>query len=724
MSFLFCIVLSTLCLSCKSNSYIEQWTPAKYNFSVSDCCMVVGHKKNGQVIHIIGGQRYGKHIYEYNITSGHTTLMKNSLPQNIYVVGCNSYTTIDDVIYFYSQPLSVDKTNFFSYDMNTLVLKQIGTNYPKPTRSYRECYTSNHIDTVYLMGGIEGVGSNIFISFNIKTNKWIQGANMNTDKSDAACIYYNNTLFVFGGRLNSISMDIIEMLVLSSSNNKWKQLNVHTSTPTDRGRAYIAAKNSDNIFIVGNNICNIFNGNQLSIQLCPSMLFNASKFGAVYVPNLQRFYVFGGNRGVSNVYLNGIEYAINNYTIPIDFSQSTTNVTIGNRIPVLLSMYYDLNNSYIALKCSEINIDSLLTINSNSRCILCDAEKRNCHNCSYGIFPQFQSQINMISANGCMEYKLNVTADSEVINIINGFNVSVLPFINFSNSSTSISPGQTVPIQIFGIFQNNIDYQFVLYSSNDALKVNNILTIKTGNDAILNCTISTNNNPNTVPCNVGVLPLINYNFVSDKNHIFNISVSPNNNLSKNIEIIPSNGISVEISICSAGYGMVDLNTAHCELCAVNSFTLIAGTKPCQKCTQHTNGVVCKGGEQVIVDYNYWLSALTSNHSILYPFIDIKEDDTMFSVFCPPAFCCTQNHGCDYLKLYNHSNTRGLCAFGRNLSSPLCGQCEEGKSELFGSANCGKCRQTNYILIIFVFILIVIPFTIYITYFDSSPHAKK
>eukprot|EP01084_Bolivina_argentea_P272389 463754_1 len=100
-------------------------------------------------------------------------------------------------------------------------------------------------------------------------------------------------------------------------------------------------------------------------------------------------------------------------------------------------------------------------------------------------------------------------------------------------------------------------------------------------------------------------------------------------------------------------------------------------------------------------------------------MDMVTDDLMFAAFCPPGYCCTKSLGCNYLH-----GMRSLCANGRNLSAPLCGKCDDGLSELFGSTNCSKCDEHNYFLLFAIIILIIIPFTIYIAYFESKPNLNN
>eukprot|EP01084_Bolivina_argentea_P096652 173755_1 len=302
-------------------------------------------------------------------------------------------------------------------------------------------------------------------------------------------------------------------------------------------------------------------------------------------------------------------------------------------------------------------------------------------------------------------------------------------FINLLTSSIAIFPGESIPIIINKnqslVWVNNM-YQFTMYTQQNAFKINDILQIKVRNQTIKQCKICKDSqNKQCIDCKKGVIPTIDSRFINETYTAFNIYFESINN---NISIYPANGLSIKLKICPPGYGINSDSCANCLQCSYNKFMLTASIKPCYSCkqeeTHYLNGVKCEGGDNIIVSYNYWVAAV-SNTSQLHPLIEYTKGDIIYSVYCPSGFCCTTMNGCNYIDSYNeyknnfHSDQR-LCAFGRDPKSNLCGVCEQGKSSLFGTTNCGICDETNYTLIFFIICLIYVPFTIYIVYFESAP----
>ena len=112
-----------------------------------------------------------------------------------------------------------------------------------------------------------------------------------------------------------------------------------------------------------------------------------------------------------------------------------------------------------------------------------------------------------------------------------------------------------------------------------------------------------------------------------------------------------------------------------------------------------NGIKCYGFTNIIVSHNYWISPKEASNSII-------------SNFCPSGYCCQEINGCNYSMAVINDGA-GLCAYGRNPDTPLCGQCLSGYSEVFGSSTCKKCESNNYsllivpIIIAFVFVLVFV-----------------
>ena len=721
---LLCVYLSR---TVATNYYIQEWKRAKHNFSVSDNGMVAGYNTKSKLIHIIGGENNQKNQYQYNITTGKTKKLSSSLPFDVYISSPNGVVSMNNIIYFYTEPQGSYsyQQNFFSYNMDTLELVQIGYNYPKPTYTQQSCYSANDIDTIYLIGGLEYTLSNpfsdgyitkTFLSFRISTNEWITGSQLVTARMKSACVYSNGTLFVFGGQTEDAdTSNSIEQISVDAMLPGWIALtNVSLSQNAADIQAYMVPDTST-VFIVGPNLCNIFDVDDLSILECPTKLYQSGRpFTGVYVPDMHRFYAFDSQ--------SIIEYNYDDTRIPVDLSVSSVTVSMGQRVPVCVKYSYSMDESFVHLTSHRLHIDTFMTVNSDLDCTLCSEHLNECDDCSNGILPWLDN-ITLVDATESNSYPVTASGNDNVTHIINSFDISFNLFMNLTESSTEIEPGDTIPIIISNaIFETNSSYLFRLISANQALSINNYLQIDTTEKAI-NCSIYAPRNPVRVPCDVGVFPLINYNFVSSTNYIFNVSVQQINitDTSKRIDILPSGLLSIAIKVCDPGDGMKNPNTANCDLCVPNTFTLKSDVLPCHICSDNLDGVECKGGNHVIVDYNYWVSAV-SNDGTLYPLMDIEPDDEMWSSFCPPAFCCNAKT-CDYVELYNHTinneHGKGLCAQGRNISSPLCGECMHGLSELFGSRSCGICEQTNWIFLVFIILFYSAPFTVYIAYFATS-----
>ena len=72
-----------------------------------------------------------------------------------------------------------------------------------------------------------------------------------------------------------------------------------------------------------------------------------------------------------------------------------------------------------------------------------------------------------------------------------------------------------------------------------------------------------------------------------------------------------------------------------------------------------------------------------------------DGDTIVSNLCPTDFCC-QLEECDYIE-----HEAYLCAPGRNTSSLLCGECNDGYSESVNSPQCTECdRDVHWEVLLF------------------------
>ena len=146
-----------------------------------------------------------------------------------------------------------------------------------------------------------------------------------------------------------------------------------------------------------------------------------------------------------------------------------------------------------------------------------------------------------------------------------------------------------------------------------------------------------------------------------------------------------NNLEIKILQCPLGYGL-NLVSSQCQNCSIGEFSIESSISPCKTCNNipstEIEGIACNGRDEIIISKNYWVSI---NYSTNYDIV---------SKHCPSNYCA-QREG-DHLSLKSLDE---LCAKGRDHTSPLCGKCKEGLSELYGSANCGECDANSWWLCI-------------------------
>ena len=108
----------------------------------------------------------------------------------------------------------------------------------------------------------------------------------------------------------------------------------------------------------------------------------------------------------------------------------------------------------------------------------------------------------------------------------------------------------------------------------------------------------------------------------------------------------------------------ELTSFACSECEIGTAGVLENSK-CADCTD-IDGIFCLGGSNLIISYNYWTR--------------ISSESVITSHFCPSGYCCQNINGCNYTNLVNEQS--GLCAYGRDTSSPLCGACLDGYSGMF------------------------------------------
>eukprot|EP01083_Nonionella_stella_P049805 132679_1 len=188
----------------------------------------------------------------------------------------------------------------------------------------------------------------------------------------------------------------------------------------------------------------------------------------------------------------------------------------------------------------------------------------------------------------------------------------------------------------------------------------------------------------------------------------------------NGDLLVNSFINFTVIECPSGYGL-STTAKQCEECKIYYANLVPTNTSCFKCDEDVDGVFCRGSNHIITQKSHWMAVYGYNNALddLY-FIsnNATHYNPIISGRCPPGYCCDVDAGCDYMY-----ETSSLCAAHRNASVPLCGRCEYGYSELFGSAKCGACDHSNLYLMLYP-IIIGLGWSLVILITKSSPSKKK
>eukprot|EP01084_Bolivina_argentea_P263402 445833_1 len=183
----------------------------------------------------------------------------------------------------------------------------------------------------------------------------------------------------------------------------------------------------------------------------------------------------------------------------------------------------------------------------------------------------------------------------------------------------------------------------------------------------------------------------------------------------------NNNSSILIDECPLGLGLSE-NSNQCNLCGLNEVSILRNSQ-CMLCSD-ISGITCLGSNNIKVKFNHWIATNNDNYDRKYFNGYNSNESNIISTFCPSGICCQQVNGCNFTK-----NSARLCAPNRDSTTPLCGACKPGYSEVFGSTACKRCDENHYELLLYpllISLLVIFGFV----YFESDQnppmqqHKKK
>eukprot|EP01083_Nonionella_stella_P267566 903873_1 len=189
-------------------------------------------------------------------------------------------------------------------------------------------------------------------------------------------------------------------------------------------------------------------------------------------------------------------------------------------------------------------------------------------------------------------------------------------------------------------------------------------------------------------------------------------------LETNDTILDEYNISIFIEQCPMGKGVIgsnyNLSSYLCTDCPVNEVSIWSNSE-CFECND-LSGVACFGSSTLIVSFNHWVAVNQPDNEYTFDLFDDQNDAALISTFCPSGFCCNDLDGCDFMET-------NLCATNRDPTTPLCGSCVEGYSEVFGSTSCKKCDNNNWFYAVIPFIISIFVVLLLII-LDPPPNKSK
>eukprot|EP01083_Nonionella_stella_P150144 477808_1 len=281
--------------------------------------------------------------------------------------------------------------------------------------------------------------------------------------------------------------------------------------------------------------------------------------------------------------------------------------------------------------------------------------------------------------------------------------IILFDFSNSSNQTTVPGDSAAIFVDIFGCSLDAVEdaknntYSFSFTSENAAIGIQSTVIIENGA-----CTQICDAYSICGDCETGLNPIISAN--ADVQSI-SISIEAHNN-NGNVKLA-TDTIKIFVSECPIGQGIEsDALVIDCNECSTNTFKITTGNLPCYACPINHDGFHCDGSSAILIQYNYWFIAFNSSISqFISPFeIDLTSIQ-LHAVQCPPNYCCQSPPHCNYLASFISNGeiheydpySAGICAINRDWSTPLCARCVNGTYELFGSVQCGECKDRIHLL---------------------------
>ena len=372
------------------------------------------------------------------------------------------------------------------------------------------------------------------------------------------------------------------------------------------------------------------------------------------------------------------------------------------------------SNVSIHIKSHSLNINYLLDINFvDNTCYLCNnMDDVPCILCKYengGVIdieiPDY-SHIQMHSTFST-QYEIHVNS-SELLLSPYQYVLMRSDFMNLTiDFVTELVFGDK--LQLYSYFINNDkitqNASFIQLTC-PTLGINSILSIYYLTNTCLICNqYSDYVDIDCYSCYDGI-PIINQ---GNTTQTYILSISSNDTLLTNKQY------QITFKSCDTGSGLVidgdksssDASASSgCFTCPQNYVNLLNNDNVCHSCSgsqkNNDNGYDCTGSSDILIDYNYWISisGFTPNSDQLFP-EDQPQQMKFVSSHCPQGHCCLDKNGCYYdvnissRRRRLQSDSSKVCALNRDSTTPLCGGCLDGYSQVYGSTSCQKCHQHNY-----------------------------